>query len=152
MYTWGSLATARDRSGPMHSKLPPQGRFNTTLIQPGSGKSVNYWGLFSFELAFTWCKLISPSIRRVCNRALQFWESGRMVWQHYCTEKEQETSPNENPPPSALYMAHEQELIGMLTGAAQHCGPWSERTSPSLGWSVKAVKLVGSGEVGRVAF
>jgi hypothetical protein len=43
-----------------------------TLLQPGSGKSVNYRGPFSFDLAFMRCKLTSLAIWQVCNRALQF--------------------------------------------------------------------------------
>ncbi len=36
-------------------------------------------------------------------------------------------------------MAQDQKLIGMLTGAAQHCGPRPGQTSPTLVWSVIAV-------------
>jgi hypothetical protein len=43
-----------------------------TLNQPGSGKFVNYRGPFSFDLAFTRCKLTSPGIWQMCNRALRF--------------------------------------------------------------------------------
>jgi hypothetical protein len=72
-----------------------------TLIQPGSGKSVNYWGLFDFDLAFMRGTLTSPSVGSVCNRALRFREStqnGAATLQYY-TEKERETGPTENPSP-----------------------------------------------------
>jgi hypothetical protein len=46
-----------------------------TLNQLGSGKSVNYRGRSIFHLAFTRCKLTSPGIWQMCNRALQFRES-----------------------------------------------------------------------------
>ncbi len=51
----------------------------TTLTrnQPGSGKFVNYWGPFSFDLAFTRCKLTSPGMWQMCNKALQFREFGQ---------------------------------------------------------------------------
>jgi hypothetical protein len=48
-----------------------------TLNQPGSGKTVNYQGPFSLGLPFTRCKLTSPSIWRMCNRALRFRESAQ---------------------------------------------------------------------------
>jgi hypothetical protein len=48
-----------------------------TLNQPGSGKTVNYRGPFSFGLAFTRCKLTSPGIWRMYNRALRFRESAQ---------------------------------------------------------------------------
>jgi hypothetical protein len=35
--------------------------------------------------------------------------------------------------------------MGMLTGAALHCGPWPTGFSPVLGWSVMAVKPVEAG-------
>jgi hypothetical protein len=48
-----------------------------TLNQPGSGKTINYQGPFSFGLPFTRCKLTSPSIWQMCNRALRFRESSQ---------------------------------------------------------------------------
>jgi hypothetical protein len=48
-----------------------------TLILPGSRKSVNYWDSFSFELAFTRCKLTTPSIWQECNKALRFQKSAQ---------------------------------------------------------------------------
>jgi hypothetical protein len=33
-----------------------------TLIKPGSGRTIKYWGPLSLDLAFTRCKFISPSI------------------------------------------------------------------------------------------
>ncbi len=76
----------------------------------------------------------------MCNRALQFWD----------LPKERETSPTENPPPNALYAARDQKLIGMLTDTAPCCRPWPGGTSPTLGWSVMIVKLVGSGRLAEL--
>jgi hypothetical protein len=50
-------------------------RIILTLNQPGSEKTVNYRGPFSYGLAFMRCKLTSPGIWRMCNTALQFQES-----------------------------------------------------------------------------
>jgi hypothetical protein len=47
---------------------------NLTLNQPGSRKSVNFWGPFSFDIACTRCKLTSPGRWQMCSRVLQFRE------------------------------------------------------------------------------
>jgi hypothetical protein len=54
----------------------------------------------------------------------------------------------ENLPLPTVYTA--RILIGILTGSKQECGPQSNGTSPTLGWSVIAVKLSrrGRGSVG----
>jgi hypothetical protein len=66
---------------PCHARLlhayPRHAQSFLTLIQPGSGKFVNYWGPFSFDLAFTRCKLTSPGIWQMCYRALRFRESAQ---------------------------------------------------------------------------
>ncbi len=90
-----------------------------TLIQPGSGKSVNYRGLFGFDLAFTICKLTSPSFWHVCIERCGFGNLPRTVWQHLYTENQRETGPTENQPPPALYAARDQKLIRILL--APHC-------------------------------
>jgi hypothetical protein len=65
--------------------------------------------------------------------------------------KSKRVGPTENPPPPALYVAQDQNLIGMLTGATPHYGPWPGGMSPLLRWSVIAVNLVGSGGGGEVS-
>jgi hypothetical protein len=45
---------------------------------------------------------------------------------------------------SEIFAARDQKLIGMLTGAAPHCGPRPGKTSPTLGWSAITVKPVKS--------
>jgi hypothetical protein len=120
-----------------------------TLNQPGSGKTINCQGPFSYGLAFTRCKLTSPSFWRMCNRALQFRKSAKNGGAICCTLKEQ--GPTGNPPTPALYTAQDEKLIGMLPGAAPHCRPRPSGTSPLLGWSVIPVKPVESRNVGMLA-
>jgi hypothetical protein len=116
-----------------------------TLNQPGSGKCVKYWGLSCFDLAFTRCKLTSPSICKVCHRELRFRKSAQngAAPAIHTVRKRERAGPTENPPPPALYAARDQKLIGMLTGAAPHCGPRPSGTSPAISWSVYTVKLSG---------
>ncbi len=64
-----------------------------TLIQPGSGKAVNYWGPSSFDLAFTRCKLTLPSIWQMCDRAQICPE-----WCGNTSTLRKSKSPTENPP------------------------------------------------------
>ncbi len=61
------------------------------------------------------------------------------------TQEEQEKGPTANLPPPALYATRDGKLIGMLTGAAPDCRPQPGGTSPTLGWSVIAVKQSGRG-------
>ncbi len=49
------------------------------LIKLGSGKSVNYWGLFSLDLAFTRRKLTYPCLWQVCIRELWLRKSSQNV-------------------------------------------------------------------------
>jgi hypothetical protein len=90
------------------------------LIQPGSEKSVNYRGLFSFDLAFTRCKLTSPGIWLMRNRALRFQKSAQYG---AATLRKSESCLTENPLPRALYAAWNRKLTGILTGAGPHCRP-----------------------------
>jgi hypothetical protein len=48
--------------------------------------------------------------------------------------------PTVNPPPPALSTAWDRKPISVMTGAAPDCSPQPGRTSPTLGWSVIAVK------------
>ncbi len=118
-----------------------------TLNQPGSGKCVKYWGPFCFDLAFTRCKLTSPSICVVCHRALLFQKSAQngAAPAIHTVRKRARAGPTENLPPPALYAACDRKLIVMLTGAAPHCRPRPGRTSPAISWSVYTVKLSGRG-------
>jgi hypothetical protein len=50
-----------------------------TLIQSGSGKSINYQGPFSLDLAFTRCNHTSPGFWQVCIRALRFHKSAQNI-------------------------------------------------------------------------
>jgi hypothetical protein len=77
---------------------------------------------------------------QMCNRALRFQEFAQngaaillylnRVW------------PDWEP---ALYLARDKKLIGMLPGAAPHCGPQPGGSSPALGWSVITIKPVEAG-------
>ncbi len=120
-----------------------------TLNQPGSAKSVNYRGPFSFGLAFTRCKLTSPGRRQMCNRALRFWQFGQngaaiLLYLDRARPDWESASP-------LTLCGPGREIDRNVPGAARHCGPWPGRTSPALWWSVLTVKPVGSGEVGMVA-
>jgi hypothetical protein len=120
-----------------------------TLNQPGSVKSVNYRGLFSFGLAFTRCKLTSPGRRQRCNRALRFQEFGQngaeiLLYLDRARPDRESASPR-------ILRGPGREIDRNVPGAALHCGPRPGRTSPALGWSVLTVKPVGSKEVGMVA-
>ncbi len=42
-------------------------------------------------------------------------------------------------------------MTGMLPGDTPHYGPWPDRTSPGLRWSVMAVKPAGSRKIGSIA-
>jgi hypothetical protein len=64
--------TTASRLLPVHGLLSNVFEFNQ-----GSRKFGNYWGPFSFDLAFTRCKLTSPGLRKVCNRVLQFRKSAQ---------------------------------------------------------------------------
>ncbi len=82
-----------------------------TLNQPGSAKSVNYWGPFSFGLAFTRCKLTSPGRWPMCNRAQRFREfgqNGTAILLYLDSAR-----PTGNPPTPALYAARDEKLIGI---------------------------------------
>ncbi len=119
-----------------------------TLNPPGSAKSVNYRGLFSFGLAFTRCKLTSPGRQQMCNRELRFWEFGQngaaiLLYLDRARPDCESASPR-------TLRSPEQEIDRNVPGAARHCGPRPGRTSPALRWSVLTVKPVGSGEVGMV--
>ncbi len=120
---------------------------NLTLIQPGSGKSVNYRGPFCFDLAFMRCKLTSPSIWRICIERCGFGNLPRTC-----------DNINKSERPARLRICLPRTLRGPgsitdrnFIDAAPHCGPQAVRTSPALWWSVIAVKPVGSGNDGRVA-
>jgi hypothetical protein len=119
-----------------------------TLNQPGSAKSVNYRGPFSFGLIFTRCKLTSPGRRQMCNRALQFREFGQngaaiLLYLVRARPDCESASPRTLRSPG-------REIDRNVPGAARHCGPQPGRTSPALRWSVLTVKPVGSGEVGMI--
>ncbi len=111
----------------------------------GSGKSIEYWCPFSFDLAFTRCKLTSPDIWKLCNRAVRF-----KICQEWCgnistLRKSKRARPNENPPTPTLCAVWNWNLTEMLTSAALDCRPQTGRTSPALRWSVITVKLSGRG-------
>ncbi len=121
-----------------------------TLNQPRSGKSVNYRGPFSFDLAFTRVKVTSPGMWQMCNRALRFREFGQNGAAILLNLDRGRPDWKPASPPT-LYAARDEKLTGMLPGAALHCRPEPGGTSPALGWSVKTVKPVRSREVGMVA-
>ncbi len=101
-----------------------------TLNQPGSGKSVNYRGPFSFDLAFM-CKLTSPGMWQMCNRALRFWEfaqNGAAILLYL-----ERVRPDWESPPSTLYTSQDEKLIGMLPSATPHCRPRLVGLLPRLG-------------------
>ncbi len=109
-------------------------------------------GPFSLDLAFTRCKITSAGIWQMLRERCSFGNPPRMLQQHWYTQKERDSAHNREPaPPPALYAAWDQKLIGMLTGAALHCGPGPGRTSLMLKWSVIAVKPDRSGGVRRSA-
>ncbi len=119
-----------------------------TLNQPGSGKSVNYRGPISFDLAFTRWKLTSPGIWLMCNRALwfqKFTQNSRAVLLYL---ERARNGPLGTCLPTALYTARDKKFIGMLPDVAPHCGPQPSRTSQVLGWSVMTVSW---SEAGRSA-
>ncbi len=123
--------------------------FRLTLNQPGSAKSVNYWGPFSFDLAFTRCKLTYPGRWQMRNRALRFWEFGQncaalLLYLDRATPDWEPASPYTLCGPG-------QEIYRNVPSAALHCGPRPDWTSPALRCSVVAVKPVRSGEDGMVA-
>ncbi len=120
-----------------------------TLIQLGSGKSINYQGPFSFDLAFTRCKLTSPGIWQMCKRALRFQESTQSGCGNITTLRKSERPARLRTTSPALCTARDQKLIGMLTATALHCEPRPGGTSP-VRWSVLIVKQVGSRKVSRV--
>ncbi len=124
-------------------------RICLTLNQSGSEKSINYRGPFCLTSLSRGVNSPPPVSGRCVLERYGFGNPPRTVRKYYCTWKEQETGPTGNPPP-AIYAARDENLIGMLTEAAPHCGPRPGRTSPTLGWSVITVKQVGSMKVGRV--
>ncbi len=68
------------------------------LIKPGSGKSVNYWGLFSLDFAFTTRKLTYPCLWQVCIWELWLRKSSQndaATLVHL--EREREQGPNWEP-------------------------------------------------------
>ncbi len=124
---------------------------NLALIQPGSGKSVNCRGQFSFDLAFTRCKFISPGIWQMCNRALWFWESAQNSAAILLYLERVRNWPNWEPAsPRTLHGPGPEIDWNVLLTPHPHCGLWPRGTSPMLGWSVMTVKPVGSGKVDRV--
>jgi hypothetical protein len=123
------------------------GDLTLTLNQPGSGKSFNYWVPFSFDLDFTRCKLTSPGILQMCNKALWFRESAQNSAAILLYLERARNRPDWEPASSRTLRSPGRE---MLSDATPHCGPRLSRTSPAVGWSVMTVKLVGSGKVGGV--
>ncbi len=67
------------------------------------------------------------------------------------SKKERESGPNWEPATPRTLRGLRRKLIGMLTGAAPHCGPRPGATSPAIRWSVFAVKLSGRGGVGNMS-
>ncbi len=98
----------------------------TTLIQPGSGKSRNYRGPFSFDLAFMRCKLTSPVIWQMCYRSLRFRKFAQNGAEIYLERVRNRPDWKPTSPP-LLYMARDQKLIGMLPDTTPHCGPRDTR-------------------------
>ncbi len=71
----------------------------------------------------------------------------RAAQRHQSTEKERESGPDYKPTTSALCIARDQKLVGILTGAAPDCGLLSSKISPTPGWFEIAVKAAGRGKV-----
>jgi hypothetical protein len=110
--------------------------------------SVNYRGPFSFDLAFTRCKHISSGIWQVNNRALRFWKSAQnsaATLPHL--ERVRDRADWEPASPRTLHSSRPKTDWNIDRRTV--LGPRPGGTSPELGWSVIAVKPVGSGEVGR---
>ncbi len=99
---------------------------------PGSGKYIKYRGPFSFDLAFTRCRLTSPVFGRCVTEHCNFRNLHNLV-NISTLQKSKREGPTGNPTPPALYEAWDRKLIWMLTGAMSHCGPQSSGTSPVLG-------------------
>ncbi len=108
--------------------------------------TVKYWGLLSFDLAFTRSKLTSCGIL-FAKCVIECYGLGNMPrteW-HQLYRKSKRAGLTENLPSPALFTARDLKLIGILTGTALDSGPQPGVTSPALGWSVIAVRPSGRG-------
>ncbi len=121
-----------------------------SLIQLGSRKSVNYQGSFSFDPAFTRCRLTSPSIWQMCTRVLRFQKSTQNGAATLLHLERARDWPEWEPTSLHTLSALDQKLIEMLHDAAPHCRPRPGGTSPTLGWYALTVKLVRSRKVSRI--
>ncbi len=87
----------------------------------------------------------------MCHRALRFRKSAQKVRRQLYSKKERESGPDWEPATPRTLRGLRRKLIGMLTGAAPHCGPRPGATSPAIRWSVSTVKLSGRGGVGNMS-
>ncbi len=83
-----------------------------TLIKPGSGRTVKYWDLISFDLAFTRFKFTYSGICQVGNRALQFREfSKNSVIPSVHWERAREQTRLRSCHPTILCMVQDRKLM-----------------------------------------
>jgi hypothetical protein len=107
-----------------------------TLIEPGSGKSDKYKGLFCFDLTFIQCKFTSPGICQLCNKAQQFQRSAQnSAATSVNLERARERSRLRTCHPLHSVRPRTRKLTGMLSDATPDCRPHPGRTSPHA-WGI----------------